>query len=83
VVKTVQEQAMSQKARHIALRWYHFMEAMKYKVLEAHHIAGSHNPANTLSKPPATTQGFLNEAHDLLGIQLMDKWNHKEKPPGW
>ena len=41
VVRTVQEQAISTKARHIALRWYHFMHAMKHKVLEAHHISGT------------------------------------------
>ena len=83
VVRTVQEQAMSTKARHIALRWYHFMHAMKHKVLEAHHISGKCNPANCLSKPPESNQGFMDEADDLLGLRWLDKWNGKEKPSGW
>ena len=83
VVKTIQEQAISAKARHIALRWYHFMEAIKLQVLEAHHISGKHNPANALSKPPESNEGFTNEANDLLGISFLDKWNNKEKPSGW
>ena len=84
VIRTVQEQAISTRARHIALRWYHFMHAMKHKVLEAHKIGGKSNPANCLSKPPDTPQGFIDEANDLLGIAWMDKWNAKvDKPPGW
>ena len=83
VVRTVQEQAISTKARHIALRWYHFMHAMKHKVLEAHHISGKCNPANCLSKPPESNQGFLDEADDLLGLRWLDKWEAKEKPSGW
>jgi len=83
VVRTVQEHSLSTKARHIALRWYHFMQAMIWGVLEAHWISGKYNPANCLSKPPTTTRGFLDEAHDLLGIEIMDKWSHKELPPGW
>ena len=83
VVRTVQEQAISTKARHIALRWYHFMEAIKAQVLEAHYISGKFNPANTLSKSPESNEGFMNEADDLLGITLLNKWGHKEKPSGW
>lgn len=59
------------------------MQAMIWGVLEAHWISGKYNPANCLSKPPTTTRGFLDEAHDLLGIEIMDKWSHKELPPGW
>ena len=66
VIRTVQEQAISTKARHIALRWYHFMHALKHKVLEAHWISGKCNPANCLSKGPESNQGFLDEADDLL-----------------
>ena len=83
VVRTVQEQAISSKARHIALRWYHFMEAIKAKVLEAHHLSGKFNPANLLSKPPESNDGFINEANDLLGVALMDKWANKDKPSTW
>ena len=83
VVRTVQEQAISNKARHIALRWYHFMEAIKAKVLEAHCLSGKLNPANLLSKPPESNEGFIKEANDLLGIVLMDKWSAKDKPSTW
>ena len=65
-VRTVQEQAISNEARHIALRWYHFMEAIKAKVLEAHCLSGKLNPANLLSKPPESNEGFIKEANDLL-----------------
>jgi hypothetical protein len=83
VVRTVQEQAISTKARHIALRWYHFMHAIKRKVLEAHWISGKCNPANCLSKGPESNQGFLDEADDLLGLRWMPKWDNKDKPSGW
>jgi hypothetical protein len=83
VIRTVQEQAISTKARHIALRWYHFMHALKHKVLEAHWISGKCNPANCLSKGPESNQGFLDEADDLLGLRWMPKWENKDKPPGW
>ena len=59
------------------------MEAIKAQVLEAHHISGKFNPANTLSKAPESNEGFMNEANDLLGITLLNKWDNKEKPSGW
>ena len=60
------------------------MHALRHKVLEAHKIAGKFNPSNSLSKAPDTSQAFIGEANDLLGIAWMDKWSAKtDKPPGW
>ena len=72
VVKMMQEKAISNRARHIALRWHHMMDAIKAGLAEPHSIMGEYNPSDSLTKAlngPKTK--MMRE--DLLGIKLMDK----------
>ena len=72
VVRAMQEQAISTKARHIQLRWHHMMHAIKAKQAEAHGIKGPCNPADGFTKA-LEGKAFIEFANDVLGIELMDK----------
>ena len=72
VIRMIQEKAISDRARHIQLRWHDMMQAIENKEIEAHGIAGRLNCSDILTKGldgPSTTL----QRHDLLGLKLMDK----------
>ena len=59
VIRMIQEKAISDRARHIQLRWHHMMQAIEDGELEAHGIAGKYNPADMYTKAqdgPTTTK---------------------------
>ena len=79
VVKMMQEKAISNRARHIALRWHHMMGAIKAGLVEPHPIQGTHNPSDCMTK---TLNGTKTKEmrDDLLGLHLMDKIKGKRLP---
>ena len=72
VVRAMQEQAISTKARHIQLRWHHMMHAIKAKQAEAHGVQGQLNPADGFTKA-LEGKAFIDFANDVLGIKLINK----------
>ena len=79
VVKMMQEKAISNRARHIALRWHHMMDAIKAGLVEPHSIQGELNPNDCLTKALNGTKTKVMR-EDLLGLKLMDEMNGKTVP---
>ena len=81
VVHMVQEKNISSRARHIALRWHHMMDATKAGLVEPLGISGDCNPSDILTKALDGVKTKLMR-EDLLGINLMDKEKGVKKPKG-
>ena len=79
VVHMVQEKNISNRARHIALRWHHMMDAVKAGLAEPHPIDGKYNPSDILTKSLNGVDTKL-QREDLLGINVMDKMMGLRKP---
>ena len=79
VVKMMQEKAISNRARHIALRWHHMMDSIKAGLVEPHSIQGELNPSDCLTKAlnGARTKVMRD---DMLGLNLMNKMKGKTVP---
>ena len=81
VIHMVQEKNISSRARHIALRWHHMMDAVKAGLAEPQPISGKVNPSDILTKPLNGEETKVMR-QDLLGIKVMDKASGVKKPKG-
>ena len=79
VVKMMQEKAISNRARHIALRWHHMMGSIKAGLVEPHSIKGELNPSDCLTKALNGIKTKLMR-DDMLGLKLMNKMEGKKVP---
>ena len=80
VIRMIQENAISTRARHIQLRWHHMMDAISNGEIEAHGIAGKLNPSDSFTKG-LDGPTLKMQREDMLGIKLMDKQDGVTIPP--